>query len=149
MMKDIICEMAYPSLDKTREVKNIYIKKTHNHILEIKDELLKEEHCVFSGCKRLRILNLIFEQPFTNYILDSDKRPRLICFIRFKKKQKNERLFAQFLLDVNNVKSFLSFFVYIRKRTITYTMEDFTEKLLIVGKNFCGKILFCPEAYYK
>ena len=88
MMKDIICEMAYSSLDKAREMKNIYIKKkTHNHILEIKDELLKEEHRVFSGCERLRILNLIFEQPFTSYILDSGKRPHLICFIRFKKKR--------------------------------------------------------------
>ena len=45
--------------------------------MEIKNELLKEEHRVLSVCERLSILNSIFEGPFTYYKLDSNKRQHL------------------------------------------------------------------------
>lgn len=45
--------------------------------MEIKDELLKEKHHVLSGYARLRMLDLIFKQPFPYYKLDSNKRKHL------------------------------------------------------------------------
>ena len=70
--------------------------------MEIKNELLKEEHRVLSGCERLSILNSIFEGPFTYYKLNSNKRQRLEVLFSLLKTRDYSRYFTHTNLNQQN-----------------------------------------------
>ena len=70
-----VCSLPYGHflLSSLREKKKQY-KKIHRKIMQIKDELLREEFRTSAKCERLRILSSILAQPPTYYKLTSTKR---------------------------------------------------------------------------
>ena len=63
-------------LSEIRDEKKQY-KQIHKKIMQIKDNLMRQEHKACSKCERIRVLRSILAQPPTYYKLDSTKRP--IC----------------------------------------------------------------------
>ena len=54
--------------------KNKQIKNIHRKLMEIKDDLLREEFRATAKCERISLLRSILAQPPTYYKLDSKKR---------------------------------------------------------------------------
>ena len=74
-LTDGICSLPFGHfLFASIREKNKQIKDIHKKLLEIKDDLLREEFRATAKCERISLLRSILAQPPTYYKLDSTKR---------------------------------------------------------------------------
>ena len=71
-------------LSELRDKKKQY-KEIHQVIINIKDDLIREESKISAKCERLQVLKSILSQPPTNYKIDSIKRPNCVNIIKSTK----------------------------------------------------------------
>ena len=74
-LTDGVCSLPYGHflLSSLREKKKQY-KQIHKKIMQIKDEMFREEFRASSKCERILVLRSILAQPSTYYKLSSTKR---------------------------------------------------------------------------
>ena len=123
-LTDGICSLPFGHFlfaairDKNKQIKNI-----HKKLMEIKDDLLREEFKAAAKCERISLLRSILAQPPTYYKLDSTKKS-------FHKKYfwKYTRLYIKWRLVMSYVYD-----------------EKFEGNILVVGRTGCGKTGFVQQ----
>ena len=104
-------------LAEIREQKKQY-KKIHKEIMQIEDNLMREEHKACSKCERTRVLRSILSQAPTYYKIDSNKRPNCKNI-----SQSTKRIYFEWNVAIMS-------YIYNGK---------FSGNILVVGRTGCGK----------